>query len=391
VTFSGRFFFVCLLLLPGTVCFAPGQGAGEEAPPARTAPPQTPVQDGAFLRASSIASRLDTDRLAAQLILSAVDGRETLPEKTRALLMEIPPGGIMLFRYNVNAGSARAAALAGRIRETVREASGIDPFIAADQEGGDIQRFGGAASLPPPLSYWERGGDRAGLFEDIALDAEKAGGELRRLGISLNLAPVTETLYGGNETFLKTRSYGPDGDFSGRGAAAFVLGMKRAGVASTLKHFPGNTALDPHRAGKVILQANEAELDRMIFPFKKAIAESEPAAVMLSHAAVALWDNRPASLSSRAVEYLRGDLGFGGIIIADDFSMAAVPGPVEQRSLEAVMAGVDMVMAWPGNIRAIHGALVSALRTGTLDRKRAEQAASRIMAEKLRYGLVLRE
>jgi beta-N-acetylhexosaminidase len=350
---------------------------------------RVPAPDPIRARAAAIAAALDADRLAAQLILSAVDGRETLPLKTRELLAEIPPGGIMLFRYNVNAGSGAAAALTGNLHAAVEKASGIPPFIAADQEGGAVQRFGGAASLPPPLSYWERHGKgeaRTGLLEEIAGGAERAGRELRRLGINLNLAPVAEPLYGGNEAFLKNRSYGPDPVFSGEAAAAFVLGMKKAGVASTLKHFPGNTAQDPHRT-KVTITAAGPELEKMIFPFKKA-AESGPAAIMLSHAAVAVWDERPASLSSRAVRYLREDMGFDGIIIADDFFMAAVAGPAEQRSVEAVGAGVDMVMAWPGNVRAIHGALVSALKSGTLGRKRLEEAAARIIAEKICYGLL---
>jgi beta-N-acetylhexosaminidase len=360
------------------LCAVLGQGS---------AAAQAPAPDTFRARAASIAAAMDAERLAAQLILSAVDGRGTLPERTRALLAEIPPGGIMLFRYNTGAGST--AALTGNIDAVVRGASGIPPFIAADQEGGAVQRFGGAASLPPPLSYWERrekGEDRAVLLVEIAGAAERAGRELRRLGINLNLAPVAEPLYGGNGAFLKNRSYGPDTFFAGEAASAFVRGMKRAGVASTLKHFPGNTAADPHRA-KVTITASGPELESMIFPFRKA-AESGPAAVMLSHAAVAAWDSAPASLSPRAVRCLREELGFDGIIIADDFSMAAVSGPVEQRSLEAVMAGVDMVMAWPGNVRAIHGALVSALKAGTLDRKRLEDAAARIIAEKLRCGLI---
>jgi beta-N-acetylhexosaminidase len=373
----GRFSRLLVPIL-GIFCAVLGQGAAA-----------APAPDPLRVRAASIAAALDADHLAAQLILSAVDGRETLPRKTRALLAEIPPGGIMLFHYNVNAGSGAAAALAGNTRDVVQEASGIPPFVAVDQEGGAVQRFGGAASLPPPLSYWERyskGEDRAGLLEEIAGAAERAGRELRRLGISLNLAPVAEPLYGGNGAFLKNRSYGPDPFFSGEAAAAFVLGMKKAGVASTLKHFPGNTALDPHRV-RVTITASGPELENMIFPFRKA-AESGPAAVMLSHAVPAAWDSRPASLSSRAVRYLREDIGFGGIIIADDFSMAAAAGPAEQRSLEAVAAGVDMVMAWPENVRAIHGALTSALKAGTLDRKRLEEAAARIIAEKFRYGLM---
>ncbi|MDR2144098.1 MAG: hypothetical protein LBP29_06995, partial [Treponema sp.] len=97
----GRFFRF-LVLLPGIL----GVVLGQDAAVAQ-------VPDTIRGRAASIAAGLDADRLAAQLILSAVDGRETLPQKTRALLAEIPPGGIMLFRYNVNAGSGAAAVLAG--------------------------------------------------------------------------------------------------------------------------------------------------------------------------------------------------------------------------------------------------------------------------------------
>jgi hypothetical protein len=42
-----------------------------------------------------------------------------------------------------------------------------------------------------------------------------------------------------------------------------------------------------------------------------------------------------------------------------------------------------MVMAWPANLRSIHGSLVRAIRSGGINRERALDAASRIIAQKI--------
>jgi beta-N-acetylhexosaminidase len=47
-----------------------------------------------------------------------------------------------------------------------------------------------------------------------------------------------------------------------------------------------------------------------------------------------------------------------------------------------------MLMAWPLNINAIHTAILNALREGRLSRARLEDAAARIIYEKLRLGIV---
>jgi beta-N-acetylhexosaminidase len=87
--------------------------------------------------------------------------------------------------------------------------------------------------------------------------------------------------------------------------------------------------------------------------------------------------------------WLRGELGFRGIILADDFSMGAAasiePGEAVVRAL---IAGVDMVMTWPMNIGEIHRAILRALETGRLSRERLLESATRIIAEKIRLGLV---
>jgi beta-N-acetylhexosaminidase len=77
--------------------------------------------------------------------------------------------------------------------------------------------------------------------------------------------------------------------------------------------------------------------------------------------------------------------------MADDFSMAAlVPGGLtpEEAAVRALEAGIDMVMAWPGQIRSVHAGILRALGEGRLSRGRLREAAARIIVEKMRLGLI---
>jgi beta-N-acetylhexosaminidase len=211
----------------------------------------------------------------------------------------------------------------------------------------------------------------------------------------MNLAPVAEFLTGENGAFLGDRSYGGDPVFAGRAAAAFIRGMEGAGVACVVKHFPGNGGVDPHEA-PVSLPYGPEELERLASPFRTVLEKTPPAGVMVSHALVpALDPGRMASLSVRIIGgWLREELDFDGIVVADDFSMGAVRSQGLSSAdavIEALNAGVDMVMAWPPQITLIHRAILDALDGGKLSRERLEEAAGRILYAKFKLGLMERE
>jgi beta-N-acetylhexosaminidase len=167
--------------------------------------------------------------------------------------------------------------------------------------------------------------------------------------------------------------------------------MDRAGIVCGVKHFPGNTGADPHEAATVLGGSRE-ELAAMAAPFASLIKSQKPAVVMVSHALVPAWDGENiGSLSPAVIEdWLRGELGFDGIVLADDFTMAAAASRLspETAAVVSLVAGADMVMAWPLNIRQIHGAILGALENGSLSRGRLREAAARIILEKLRRGLI---
>jgi beta-N-acetylhexosaminidase len=362
--------------------------------------------------AARLVAALDDRRLAAQLIMSAVDGTDRVGRSSRDLLADIPVGAVMLFKYNFIGDPAAAVRLTSDCIGLISASAAVPPWIALDHEGGSVHRLGTMATrLPAAETFYrvlsggaaqrpgskEDGGkpdpsrSRDQVLRDVETSAYLSGKELRALGINLNLAPVAEILDDQNRVFLGDRTYGADGAFVAAAAAAFVRGMDRAGVAATLKHFPGNAAADPHKAQAILPQDRKA-LRAATAPFALAMDQAFPAAVMVSHAVVAAVDpEKPASLSGPVLQgWLKKDLGYDGIVLADDFIMGAVAAAGRspaQAAVESIAAGADMVMAWPRDLRTIHEALRAAFKDGSLSRPRAEDAARRIVYQKLRFGL----
>ena len=351
------------------------------------------VSDAMRREAARIVAGLDDRQLAAQVIISGIDGKGHLTSDMRMLLTECPAGGIMLFRYNLDADND---AIQGLIAEAAAVASAaIPPFVAVDHEGGSVNRFRrGVASLPPAGSYWEmtQNMDIDNVINKIHRDSFYAGRAINGLGVNLNLAPVAEFLNENNRDFLDDRSYGPDTDFTAKAAAAFINGMEQAGILCAVKHFPGSAGADPHLFTSV-LKDDKTTLAELVVPFAALIRSNHARAIMVSHSAVPAVDSENiASLSSAVMGgWLRDELGFAGIIICDDFSMASAKSislKPETAAVLSLAAGADMVLVWPPDLRRTHRAIVAALGSGELSRERLQEAAERIIFEKVRMGLV---
>jgi beta-N-acetylhexosaminidase len=374
-------------------------------------------------QAARIAASLDDRLLAAQVICGGIDGSGSLGADMRAILEECPPGGILLFRYNLNAEKDHVRAFLAECTALVAAAASglsfdpavaensaapetggaaetvhIPPLIAVDHEGGAVFRFGpGVARLPAAGSYGElaREEGRERALALVEADARRSALEIRDLGVTLNLAPLAEPLTPENRAFLEDRSYGDDAAFVEAAAAAFIRGMAAGGIGCAVKHFPGTAGLDPHLAPST-LAGDRDSLAVLTRPFANLIRAGTVSALMISHSRVPAWDGENiASLSAAVIGgWLRGELGFTGMVIADDFSMAAASAAglsPEAAALKSLAAGADMVIVWPGNIRRTHRVLLAALRNGSLPRERLREAAERIIGEKIRLGIIAGE
>ena len=346
--------------------------------------------DPDYLRAREIISGLDVNRLAAQVLISGIDGRGSLQPYIVDLLTEIPAGGIMFFRYNLDTGNDSIRSLLSQTKTVISGESGIAPFIAVDHEGGTVNRFqSGVLSLPSAVTYWElsQEADKNETLLKIENDSYNDALILSELGVNMNFAPVAENLTAENRVFLARRSYGDDPDFTALASAAFIRGMEKAGVLCVAKHFPGSAGVDPHYS-KSILNLKGGELDELVSPFTY-LFKNGARAVMAAHTLVPALDSEIASLSPVVMRnWLREGLEFEGIIISDDFIMAAAGGIApELAAVKSLAAGSDMILVWPRDLKKTHTAVIEALRNGTLSRERLADAAFRIIYQKLKTGI----
>jgi beta-N-acetylhexosaminidase len=296
--------------------------------------------------------------------------------------------GVTLFGQNI-AAPDQVAALTARLRNA--SAGVAEPVIAIDEEGGDVTRVAYADGSPYP------GNAALGAVDDVSLTRsvfQAIGSDLAALGINLDLAPCADVLGTADSPAVGTRSFGAGTALVSRHTAAAVVGLQGAGVAACTKHFPGHgrTGTDTHEA----LATIEGSLDdlrrRDLPPFVAAIGAGT-IAVMPSHLRLPeLTGDLPASVSRAAITgLLRGELGFTGVIVSDALEMRAtrdmfgIPG----AAVLAVAAGTDLVcLGRDGSEEeylAVREALVTAVRDGSLDSERLEEAVDRVA--RLRGGL----
>ncbi len=251
-------------------------------------------------------------------------------------------GGVILFSRNF-ASRTQVSELCAELREAAPQ-----PLIlCVDQEGGPVQRFREGFSTLPELS---RFGPQFDIDAAAAMDAVRShawlmASEIRAIGLDLSFAPVVD-LKRGNRAIGDRAFHLAPGVVANLGAA-YVQGMHAAGMAATLKHFPGHGSVleDTHFDAAVdprTLRTLEAE---DLLPFRTGMTAGAEA-VMMAHVSYPAVDADPAGYSRAWIEYLRRELKFSGVVFSDDIGMAAAEsaGGVAARLHAHYDAGCDSVL-----------------------------------------------
>lgn len=277
------------------------------------------------------------------MLLIGLAGAALAPAE-REWLQHPAVAGVILFARNF-AARAQVAALI----EAVREAAPRPLLLAVDQEGGPVQRFRDGFTRLPALARigdtWDRDPRAA-----VALAEEHAwlmASEMRAVGIDLSFAPVADLRLGNRA--IGERAFHADPAVVSALVCAYIRGMHLAGMAATIKHFPGHGSFveDTHFEDAIDRRTLDEILERDLLPFRDAI-DAGADAVMMAHVTVPAVDPVPAGYSRRWIgDILRGELGFGGIVMGDDISMAAAApaGAIAARVDAHVAAGCDLVLA----------------------------------------------
>jgi beta-N-acetylhexosaminidase len=221
--------------------------------------------------------------------------------------------------------------------------------VAVDQEGGPVQRFRDGFTRLPALSRIGAVYDRDP--EDAVRLAEEhawvMASELRASGVDFSFAPVVDLARG--NAAIGPRALHADPGIAAELATAYVRGMHLGGMAAVLKHFPGHgsVAADTHKAQAIDPRPLDAIRADDLRPFAEAMA-AHAEAVMMAHVVYPAVDTQPAGYSQVWIEQiLRGELGFAGVVVSDDISMAAagVAGSVAGRVQAHLAAGCNLVLA----------------------------------------------
>ncbi|WP_455217784.1 beta-N-acetylhexosaminidase [Kaarinaea lacus] len=276
-------------------------------------------------------------------IMLDLSGLEMTAEE-REILLHPLVGGVILFTRNYESPEQLQ-----KLVSDIHDLREPHLLVAVDHEGGRVQRFRhGFSELPPAAVFGKIYNEDRKRAKRLA---ETCGWlmavELRSLGLDFSFAPVLDLDYGVS-TVIGDRAFHRKPDVVADLAQSYMLGMRRAGMVATGKHFPGHGAIaaDSH----VDMPVDERDYDTIyhhdIEPFGRMI-RAGLGAIMPAHVIYPAVDDKPACFSSTWLkEVLRKSLGFQGVIFSDDLTMkgAHVMGDIVQRGHDALQAGCDMVL-----------------------------------------------
>ncbi|SDE70461.1 glycoside hydrolase family 3 N-terminal domain-containing protein [Auraticoccus monumenti] len=339
-----------------------------------------------------LAAAMGPEEQAGQLLMVGISANQPASAGVVDQLDGHHISSILLLENTTN-GVETVRALTDRVREELQTPDGVRTLVAADQEGGQVQRLQGPGfSEMPPAS------EQAGLGADgLESAAEDWGGELADAGVDLDLAPVADVVPAGTEDTNAPigqlgRGYGSDPDEVSALVRAFVRGMDAADVATSVKHFPGIGAVEGNTdfTADVVDSTTTADGPE-VEPFAAAVEEGVDAVMVSTVTYTEIAPDSQAVFSEAVVDdLLRDRLGFEGVVVSDDMGVAeAVAGtPVERRLVDFVRAGGDLaITADPTTVEPMVRGLLEAAEDDPELAEALPEHVARVLSLKAGRGL----
>ncbi len=308
----------------------------------------------------------------------------------RSVVQQQKSGSVFLIGNSGSLSHTRTAMAAVNTAATVK---GVRPLIAADQEGGQIQRLKGSGFDRIPAATVQ------GTWSSSKLtaQAQQWGSQLKEAGVNVDLAPVADVV----PSSLKSqnapigqldREYGDTPEEAGQGVRAFVQGMRNAGIATSVKHFPGLGRVRGNTDfSSGVVDTVTARGDADLQPFADGI-KAGTSMVMISTVTYTKIDPKNRAVFSPTViqGMVRGDLGWRGVVITDDVGAAAEVAavPAGDRATRFVAAGGDIVINAKAGLTAdMVAALVAKAQQDKSFAAQLTSSVRRVLTLKQDHGL----
>lgn len=321
-------------------------------------------------------------------VIVGLSGTSLQPDE-QAFLSETRPAGVIIFARNVE-NPEQLRQLTRDVRSAINEQ---DCLLLVDQEGGRVQRLKSPnwTDLPAADCYgtiYNKDPERAAAV--LAQVTALCAAELRDVGINTNCAPCLDLPVDGAHDVIGSRAFGRSASLIGKLGAIAAQTFMDAGVLPVAKHVPGHgrAQVDSHQDLPVVDTAIDELVDTDFAPFQQL---SHLPAAMTAHVVYADVDPQaPATTSATVIDtVIRGEIGFDGLLMSDDLSMAALQGSIGERARSARNAGCDLALHCNGNLDEMRDAAANA---GNLSGRSLErfEAACAIVSKDV-FPLDLRE
>lgn len=357
-------------------CGGGESGKGGRTPSAGSAAPGSPPAADAWIPGR--VAKMSVAEKVGQLFVPTFSSRADALTKIRKYRV----GGLIYFPGNIGT-PARTAAQSNALQK----ASKIPLLLGVDEEQGIVSRTPFVTTFPGNMAL---GATRSPA--DARAAARVTGAELRAVGINLDYAPDADVNVNPRNPVIGLRSFGSEPGLASTLVRGAIGGFQEAGVAAAAKHFPGHgdTATDSHTGLPVIRHSPRTWELLDAPPFRAAIA-ADVDMIMTAHIVVPELDGSgdPSTLSKKVLTgLLRGGLGYQGVITTDSLEMAGVREKYGDAGVpvRAINAGADQLLMPPDLPRA-YGAVMKAVETGKITRKRLDESVTRILRLKQRRGL----
>lgn len=383
--------FLALLALCACAAQAVPAGAQSAQAPSGTEPPQD-LLSGLTLEQKVgqlfvvRPDALDPDQTAQQRDDADADGVTALSDEMRQALARYPVGGIVVFGKNLESPGQLTALLAD-----FQAASAVPLFAAVDEEGGSVARLANADGFSLPQYESAAAVGASGDPQDAREMCRTIGTYLKEYGFNLDFAPVADVSTNPDNPVIGARAFSSDPQTAALLVGGACSGFAEAGIACTLKHFPGHgdTAQDTHTGAVALNKTLEELLACELVPFAQNVSQAQ--LVMAAHISAPLvtGDDTPASLSrTMLTDILRGELHYQGLIITDSLSMKAITDrcTAGQAAVQALCAGADLLLM-PADLPQAYDAVLAAVQDGTLPQARLDESVRRILQCKQALGL----
>lgn len=277
-------------------------------------------------------------------IIFGVEGT-TATAKELELFEKHNPLGFIIFSRNVE-NPEQLKKLIMQLKAAVFPRN--DVLILVDQEGGRVSR------LNPP--FWPKMPPAKDFGDMILLETlnrtqrhvynifRLCAYELMKCGINVNCAPLLDLLHDDAHDIIGDRAFSSDPFEVSELAKSVCKGLLMGNVFPMIKHIPGHgrATCDSHLDLPIVDTPLEVLKKTDFIPFKEL---SDMPFAMTAHITYTDIDPKNcATQSSKVIDIIRNEIGFGGLLFTDDLSMKALSGSMKEKCEKSLQAGCDVLL-----------------------------------------------